>query len=355
MAIAYETTRETPAGTPGSSQNRSELFIYLNEMGTNERIDASEELELGRRMRDARTEIDRLLAKLPAERRAMLAEGHAPPDSETSEWTHSALRNAGDQLKRLVRSETSKTLGRLAGEICRELRRFEDARQALTLANLRLVVHMAKKRRGRGLDFLDLIQEGNLGLMRAVEGFEYERGHRFSTYAYWWIKQAIDRAILEKGKTIRVPVHLEEKRKRVLRGVAELTRRLGRKPTPAEIASRTRLPLDEVTDLLSLDSRVEIVDLDSELDEGASVLNNLADSEAESPEQLLERGEARQRVESLLDVLADRESEILRLRFGIGTDRPLTLEEVGMEVGLSRERVRQILGLALDKLRRMLS
>jgi RNA polymerase sigma factor (sigma-70 family) len=352
MAIAYQVSPEDTSRGASGDRGKSELYLYLSEMGSNSRIEASREIELGRRMHEARVTIVRLLRRLPASVLARLAAGHAPAGSDPDEWNHGALRSAGDHLARIDRNSPA-TIQHLGNRIREQLRLFDDARQALTLANLRLVVHMAKKQRGRGLDFLDLIQEGNLGLMRAVEGFEHKRGHRFSTYAFWWIKQAIDRAILEKSRTIRVPVHLEEKRKRVLRSVAELSRRLGRKPEPAEISRHVRFRLEEVVELLALDRRIEIVDLDSGTDEGPTLLNNLADPEMDSPEKAMQREQVRDQVESMLSVLKQREQEIVRLRFGIDRERALTLEEVGATVNLSRERVRQIVALAVEKLRRV--
>jgi len=352
MAIASELfPAETSRGASGGP-GKSELFLYLSEMGSTARIDAPRELDLGREMQEARETVVRLLRRLPDDLLARLAEGHAPAGSDPGDWNHGALRSAGDQLARTA-LDCPLEITDLSEQIRAQLRLLEDARQALTLANLRLVVHMAKKQRGRGLGFLDLIQEGNLGLMRAVEKFEYKRGLRFSTYAFWWIKQAIDRAIAEKSKTIRIPAHLDEKRRQVLRSVAVLTRRLGRKPEPVEIAEHARFPMETVVEMLALDRRTEIVDLDSGTGEGTTLLSKLADSESVSPEEVVEREEIREQVEAMLSALGHREREILRLRYGIGREKAHTLEEIGATVNLSRERVRQIVGHAVEKLRRM--
>jgi RNA polymerase primary sigma factor len=224
------------------------------------------------------------------------------------------------------------------------------ARDALILANLRLVVHIAKKYLNHGISFMDLIQEGNIGLMKAVEKFEYERGNKFSTYAYWWIKQAIERAIADKARVIRIPVHVNEKIKKISRISKELAETLGRKPTPAEIARKLRMPISKVEEILGVVPEPQALEDMSSDDDSPGLLRFVADPNAPCPLERTVDRELREKVEGTLKVLTEREEEIIRLRFGIGREMPYTLEEIGRVMGLSRERVRQIEATALKKI-----
>jgi RNA polymerase primary sigma factor len=230
--------------------------------------------------------------------------------------------------------------------------RRDRARERLITANLRLVVHIAKQYVNNGLPLMDMIQEGNLGLMRAVEKFDYKRGTRFSTYAYWWIKQAIDRSLSDKGSLIRIPVHVTEKKKRLRRTARELNRRLGRRPTVEEIAEGMNLPPSKIEELV--DTVSEPKSLDAE-EEGNSILDTVADNEAASPLERVSREQTRGAIEASLDTLEPREAEIIRLRFGIGRTELPTLEQIGRRLHLSRERIRQLEANALRKLRARLA
>jgi RNA polymerase primary sigma factor len=220
-------------------------------------------------------------------------------------------------------------------------RRYEEARRAFTEAHLRLVIHVAKNYSHHGLAFLDLIQEGNIGLMRAVEKYDPEMGNKFSTYAYWWIKQSIHRAIANKGGLIRIPMHKHEHRRKVLKATGQLTSELGREPTPAEIAARTELPLEQVQDTLNLVSDpVSLEDMQAE--DGPDILDTLEDPGAASPYRETRIQQLHDKIAGILSRLRPRHAEVMRLRYGIGTRRSHTLAEIGRRMRLSRERIRQI-------------
>jgi RNA polymerase primary sigma factor len=239
----------------------------------------------------------------------------------------------------------------LLREAREQKRHVDHARDALILANLRLVVHIAKKYLNHGISFMDLIQEGNIGLMKAVEKFEYERGNKFSTYAYWWIKQAIERAIADKARIIRIPVHVNEKIKKISRVARELGETLGRKPTPQEIAKKLRMPVAKVEEILGVVQEPQALeDVSSSDDDSPGLLRFVADPNAPSPLERTVDRELREKIKETLRVLNTREEEIIRLRFGIGREMPYTLEEIGRVMALSRERVRQIEATALKKI-----
>ena len=241
-------------------------------------------------------------------------------------------------------------MAKLAREARAHKRHVDHARDALILANLRLVVHIAKKYLNHGISFMDLIQEGNIGLMKAVEKFEYERGNKFSTYAYWWIKQAIERAIADKARVIRIPVHVNEKIKKISRVARELSETLGRKPTPPEIAKKLRMPVPKVEEILGVVQDPQALEDMSGDDDAPSLLRFVADPNAPCPLERTVDRELREKVEKTLKVLSSREEDIIRLRFGIGREMPYTLEEIGRVMSLSRERVRQIEAAALKKI-----
>jgi RNA polymerase primary sigma factor len=283
------------------------ISMYMKEVGTIPLLSAEDEKELALKLREGRT-AEVLLTKddLSAEQRERLEE---------------------------------------------RAREGQEARSHFIEANSRLVISIARKYLGRGLPLSDLMQEGNLGLIKAVERFDPDRGHRFSTYATWWIRQAVLRAVADQGRTIRLPAHIVDELNRVHRTAKRLTQRLGREPTNEELAAELEVPAERVSDLLHVSGQPLSLETPVGEEEESTLAEFIEDEDAPTPSSMASRSLMGERVEDALDSLSEREARVLRLRYGLEDGEDYTLEQVGEKLGLTRERIRQIQSQALRRLR----
>jgi RNA polymerase primary sigma factor len=268
-----------------------------------------------------------------------------PIDDSVRMW----LREIGKTP--LLSTEEEIELARRIENSDRDPEAAEEAKMILTEANLRLVVSIAKKYSGRGMSFPDLIQEGNIGLIRAVEKFDYRKGYKFSTYATWWIRQAITRAIADQGRTIRIPVHMVETINRLIKTSGHLLQKLGREPTLDEIAREMELPVERVSEIIRIAPEPLSLETPIGEEEDSHLSDFVEDQEAISPAEAASNLILREQIEDVLGKLTPREREVLKMRFGLDDGYPRTLEEVGRHFKVTRERIRQIEAKALKKLR----
>ena len=293
--------------------------MYLKEIGKVPLLSADEEIELAQNMEDGAVAIEKI----------NVLKGR--------------LDGASEEEKTEIKEEI-KTLQR-------DVDKGADAKKRLAEANLRLVVSIAKRYVGRGMLFLDLIQEGNLGLIKAVEKFDYKKGYKFSTYATWWIRQAITRAIADQARTIRIPVHMVETINKLIRVSRQLLQELGREPSPEEIAKEMSMPVDRVREILKISQ--EPVSLETPIgeEEDSHLGDFIKDDNVPVPADAAAFTLLKEQLEEVLGTLTEREQKVLTLRFGLEDGRARTLEEVGKEFNVTRERIRQIEAKALRKLR----
>ncbi len=342
---------------PDSDEHESEetTTTYLREMGLFDLLTPEEEAKYSKTIREGFNAIIAAIRDEKTDTREIKILVDCIDLWERRDPTLKPKKQQLNYMRQSVHNATRKfpdhrNLFDLNTKIEAYLRSIEVAKDAMIRANLRLVVSIAKRYMHQGLTLADLIQEGNLGLMRAVFRFDYNKGNKFSTYASWWIRQAITRAILDKTRTIRLPVHFLELRSQFFKAFYSLLKELGREPTPVEISRMTDLPMNKI--LAILEASREPISLETPVGDDDSTLGDfLENQESESPYDTVESRELSLRVTEVLSSLTDREEKIIRLRFGIGENAEYTLEEIGKRFNVSRERIRQIEKKALNRLR----
>jgi RNA polymerase sigma factor (sigma-70 family) len=327
------------------------LDDYMRDLRATPLLGREEEVRLAREIQRSREVLAGLLLRLPEPWRTRVVGDDAEGPELGSKWPLRRLEESYQRFLGCLAERNGHSLAGFVAKARRHKRRLDAAREEMILANLGLVVYMAKRYSNSGIPLLDLIQEGNVGLMRALEKFECERGHKFSTYAVWWIRQSLSKAIVHKTRIIRLPEHIKRSIQQMNRDTAELTRRLGRKPTRKEIASRMGLPVKKVTELLTLVPVARPLENFGVKTDQPALLARVPDSSQPDPLKMTVRRELRETLLAALRGLSPTEKRIVKLRFGIDRDRPLTLREIGEMYNVSHEKVRQVQRTALKKLR----
>ena len=345
-AMAFDDLILLPDGEPTPAGTRATKLV----LGRVTRLAATVGPQRGRAEPPDRKRLHDLIADLPL--KPAVLEGLMLELQRLGEQLATATARERRALERRIGLPAAEFQARLAA-IREQERLVREAKRQMIEANLRLVVSVAKRYLWSGVPLLDLVQDGNIGLIKAVDRFQYRRGFKFSTYATWWIRQSISRAIADRARTIRLPVHLVETLNRLARTRRAMFDSLGREPTPEELARRLRMPASRMRELLELPGRPLSLETPVGGDEEAQLADFLEDRQIPPTDATaLERDRAAL-VERALDALSDKERQVLRLRFGIGNDHEHTLEEIGERFGLTRERIRQIEGSALRKLQRL--
>jgi len=322
--------------------------LYLQEIGRVALLNAAEEYEMARRIAEANQASEILLGQ--EAHQCLLADEEADPEARMSAAdrdSRAALVSLGEKTAGVF------CPGRLLSreELEEIVERGDQARKRLTEANLRLVVSVAKRYIGRGMSLLDLVQEGNVGLLRAVEKFDHSKGYKFSTYATWWIRQAITRALADQARTIRIPVHMVEMINRLTRASRRLQQALGRDPSSQELADEVGLPMEKVLAILKTSMEPISLEMPVGQEDDSHLGDFIEDQKIREPDDEASRKLLREQLRQVLDSLSEREREVLAMRFGLQDGHIRTLEEVGQAFGVTRERIRQIEVKALRKLR----
>ncbi len=332
------------------------LSLYLKEMGKYELLTPEREEELSRQIREGFDSIVELIEKVRSYCKEIKELKSAIKEWKRRDPNLKPKKTYVNYLEEMINTCEKKYRKKEIKKFCAEVRKFinqiERAKDEMVKANLRLVVSIAKKYIRQGLSLADLIQEGNLGLMRAVYRFDYRKGNKFSTYASWWIRQSITRAILDKTRTIRLPVHFLELRNHVFKAFYELSRELGREPTPEELAEKTGVPYEKI--LVIFETSKEPVSLETPIgDEDSTLGNFIENKKSPSPYETTRKKDVSEKIKKFLATLSPREEKIIRMRFGLGEYEGYTLEEIGYMFKVSRERIRQIEKKALAKMRQL--
>ena len=336
--------------------------IYFQSMGDIPVLSRNEETELAMRIEQGNDIIKRIVTMLPLYKKLMKESNRKAQEevfNTSEEKTDAAIRKSLKILDNLMSdlySHVESEVGIKFDELKKKYERIIKARKLISEAkdklithNLRLVVNIAKHYMGRGLSLLDLIQEGNIGLMRAIDKFDYKKGFKLSTYATWWIRQAITRALIDQTKTIRIPVHMVGFYNRVNNVSKELTRQMGREPRTEEIAQNLKVPREKIEDVLR--AIQDPIGLHTLIGDEESTLEDFISDNSSSPYADAERNKLSEQIVEILHTLSPKEEEVIKMRFGIGVDRDHTLKEVGKQLSITRERVRQIEVKAMAKLK----